>query len=214
MGKMPWVIYLWPGLPQIWKHGSWPGLTLAVGYALLVNLALMTSLIWSELTTPGMRIIVWLLAVSLWMISAVAAYGREREQINRRNEPRRQVEYEAPLAEGLQYYLQKNWFEAERIFRRLLRRNNRDADARLMLATLLRHTERFEEAQVQLDRLRLIEGSQKWSMEIEAEQRLLDDLKSETPQSEDEKPDSDGLEEESRAREGLQEPPATDRWAA
>lgn len=193
MGKTPWVIYLWPGLPQIWKHGSWPSLALAVGCALLVNLALVTSLIWNELTAPGMRTIVWLAVISMWMISAAVDYGRQREQVSRKTGPRRQTEYETPFAEGLQYYLQKNWFEAERIFRRLLRRNARDTDARLMLASLLRHTKRFEEAQVQLDRLRLIEGSQKWEMEIGAEQSLLEDK---------------------QTQKGLLEPPATDRWAA
>lgn len=218
--KMPWMMYLWPGLPQMWKHGSWLGLAMAVGFALLVNLALMSSIIWSELTTSGMRIVAWLLVGSFWIISAMAAYGWQREQTNRRQGERRQKEYEVPLAEGLQYYLQNNWFEAERVFRRLLRRNCRDADSRLMLAALLRHTKRYEEAQIQLDRLRLTEGSRKWELEIEQEQRLLDQLKSDeqAPGNEQapENTDSDevGLEEETRTHEGQEEPSVEDRQAA
>ena len=217
--KMPWMMYLWPGLPQIWKHGSWIGLAMAVGFALLVNLALMSSLIWIELTTSGMRIIAWILVGSFWMISAMAAYGWQREQISRQQGERLQKEYEVPLAEGVQYYLQKNWFEAERVFRRLLRRNSRDTDSRLMLAALMRHTKRFEEAQIQLDRLRRIEGSRKWDIEIDEEQRLLDQLKSDeqAPRAqapEDTDSDEIGLEEEPQTRERLEEPSVEDRQAA
>ena len=192
---------------------------MAVGFALLVNLALMSSLIWIELTTPGMRIIIWMLVGSFWMISAMAAYGWQREQTSRQQGERREKEYEAPLAEGVQYYLQKNWFEAERVFSRLLRRNSRDTDSRLMLAALLRHTKRYEEAQIQLDRLRRTEGSQKWELEIDEEQRLLDQVKSdeqapEVRAPEDVDPDEIGLEEEPQAYEGLEWPSAEDRQAA
>ena len=192
---------------------------MAVGFALLVNLALMSSLIWIELTTSGMRIIAWILVGSFWMISAMAAYGWQREQISRHQGERLHKEYEVPLAEGVQYYLQKNWFEAERVFRRLLRRNSRDTDSRLMLAALLRHTKRFEEAQIQLDRLRRIEGSRKWDLEIDEEQRLLDRLKSDeqAPQAqapEDTDSDEIGLEEEPQTRERLEEPSVEDRQAA
>ena len=197
---------------------------MAVGFALLVNLALMSSLIWSELTTPGMRTIAWILVGSFWMISAMAAYGWQREQISRRQGERLQKEHEVPLAEAIQYYLQKNWFEAERVFRRLLRRNSRDTDSRLMLAALLRHTKRYEEAQIQLDRLRRVEGSQKWNLEIDEEQRLLDQLNSDgqTPESRapearapgDVDSDEIALKEEPQTHEGMEEPSVEDRQAA
>ena len=215
MRKTPWMVYLWPGLPLIWRHGSWLGLAVAVGFTLLVNLALTSSLIWSELTTSGMRIISWVLVFSFWVISAMAAYGWQREQISRSQGERRRKEYEIPLAEGIQYYLQKNWYEAERIFRLLLRRNSRDTDSRLMLAALLRHTERYDEAQIQLDRLRMTEGSQKWDLEIEQEQRLLREARSEEQTStEDVASDEIGPEEGPQTHEGLEEPPAEDRLAA
>ena len=37
MGRMPWGTYLWPGLPQICREGSWAGLGLAIGFAALVS---------------------------------------------------------------------------------------------------------------------------------------------------------------------------------
>lgn len=199
---------------------------MAIGFSMLVNLALMTSLIWSELTTSGMRTIAWILVGLVWALSATASYGWHRDRSGR------QQGRETPLADGLEYYLQKNWFEAERVFRRLLRRNSRDTDARLMLATLLRHTERFEEAEIQLDRLRRIEGSQKWDLEIEQEQRLLDKVKSDKEEAgndagkdagednfdnnvlEEPIPAETSLEEESKTHAGPEEPSADDRQAA
>ena len=219
MFKMPWMMYLWPGLPQIWKRGTWLGLAMAVGFAVLVNLSLMTSLIWSELTSPGMRIISWVLVGLIWLASAAASYGWARASNGCGQDPSRQQGPEAPLAEGLQYYLQKNWFEAERVFRRLLRRNSRDTDAGLMLATLLRHTERFEEAKIQLQRLGRIDGSEKWDLEIRQEQRMLDKAKSQREESDETISvetvlNEKGPEEEPKTQQGTEEPSVDDRQAA
>ena len=219
MIKMPWMMYLWPGLPQIWKRGTWLGLAMAVGFAVLVNLSLMTSLIWSELTSPGMRIISWVLVGLIWLASAAASYGWERTSYGCGQDSSRQQGQEAPLAEGLQYYLQKNWFEAERVFRQLLRRNSRDTDAGLMLATLLRHTERFEEAKIQLQRLGRIDGSEKWDLEIRQEQRMLDKAKSQREESDETIPvetvlNEKGPEEEPKTQQGTEEPSVDDRQAA
>ena len=230
--KMPWMLYLWPGLPQIWRRGAWFGLAMAVGFALLVNLSLMTSLIWSELTSSGMRITSWALVGLVWLASAAASYGwgqavntLEQECSDGRQDPSQPQGPEVPLSEGLQYYLQKNWFEAERVFRRLLRRNSRDLDARLMLASLLRHTERFEEAKSQLQRLERIEGSRKWDLEIQQEQRLLDRIETEKKKSDETELNEtvsqeetvlykSSLQEKPQTEEGPEESSADDRRAA
>ncbi|MCR4413284.1 MAG: tetratricopeptide repeat protein [Thermoguttaceae bacterium] len=71
-----------------------------------------------------------------------------------------------------------NWFEAECLLSRILKRNPRDLEARLMLATLLRHTGRRDEAARQLDRLERFEGSGKWVLEISRERQQLQAAKS------------------------------------
>ena len=60
---------------------------------------------------------------------------------------------EVLFREALSEYLQGSWFEAETILGRLLHLYPRDVEARLLLATLLRHTRRYQEALDQLDRL-------------------------------------------------------------
>jgi len=174
MGRMPWATYLWPGLPQICRVGSWPGLGLAVGFAVLLNLALAGTFLWSGLFTPGARKLIWAAVAITWIGSAVAARLRR----------------EAPpdpdgdlYPHALGQYLKGNWFEAEQIFARLLDRNPRDLEARLMLATLLRHTGRPQEAATQLDRLEGLEGSGKWALEIARERRFLAEATAGAPRS-------------------------------
>jgi hypothetical protein len=52
-----------------------------------------------------------------------------------------------------------------------------------MLATLLRHTSRFDEATKQLNRLQRLEGCEKWALEIGREREWLRAARSETAAS-------------------------------
>jgi cytochrome c-type biogenesis protein CcmH/NrfG len=76
--------------------------------------------------------------------------------------------------------LKGNWFEAERELNKLLRRDNRDLEARLMLATLLRHTKRFDEATRQLNVLVRLEGAKRWELEIRREGELITEARKPT----------------------------------
>ena len=168
----PWAAYLWPGLPQVWSTGRWPGLVLAVGFALLLNLGLASSLVWCELLTPGVRGAVWLLVLTMWggawlfssRASGCAASPGQIAQAHDR------------FPEAIHHYLKGNWFEAERLLNELLRSCPHDVDAGLTLATLLRHTGRREEAAEQLDRMERLEGSAKWQWEIAGERQRLREL--------------------------------------
>jgi hypothetical protein len=169
VGRMPWVTYLWPGLPQLSRDGRWSALLVAVGFAALVDLALMGSLLWSELFAVGVRNSVWMAVVVIWGGSVVLSYRRDSCSSTRPGGGPAQDAF----AEALDPYLQGDWFESERKLRRLLEEDPRDLDAGLMLATLLRRTGRPGEAQRQLDRLERFEGSRKWELEIRRERELL-----------------------------------------
>jgi thioredoxin-like negative regulator of GroEL len=81
--------------------------------------------------------------------------------------------------------LKGNWFEAERGLYRLLRENDHDLEARLLLATLFRHTKRFEEATRQLNQLARLDGAQRWALEIQREGQLLAEARRDTITAED-----------------------------
>jgi hypothetical protein len=169
MGRMPWATYLWPGLPQICRDGRWSALLVAVGFAALLNFAVMGSLLWSELFAGGVRNSLWMAVVVIWGGSAVLSCRRDF----RCPSPSESNPAQERFAEALDRYLQGDWFESERALRRLLVGNPRDLDAGLMLATLLRRTGRPGEAERQLDRLERFDGSQKWELEIRRERELL-----------------------------------------
>jgi len=141
----------------------------AVSFALVLNLVLASSLVWTELLPSVVRSAAWLLVGVMWVASAFASYrwlgtiGFERADSTA----------EAWYASGVEEYLKGNWFEAEVAFGRLLHRDARDVEARLMLATLFRHTGRNEEARAHLVDLQRLAEADKWRQEIRRELELL-----------------------------------------
>jgi len=181
MRRMTWAKYLWPGLPQLWADGAWSGLVLAVGSAVLLNLLLLSTFVWIELLGGKLLAFGWLVAGAVWAVSAGLACLSDK---------RRRGQHQANSTEhlfrhALGEYLRGNWYEVETLLGRLLRCEPRDVEARLMLATLFRHTRRLPQARQQLLRLERLEGCEKWSLEIGAELNLLTEL--ETPSEANEK---------------------------
>jgi hypothetical protein len=146
----------------------------AVAFAALVNVALLSGVVWTEfeLFIPAGRTIIWLAIVVIWVGSALFSIEWDRRHPDQPSPEPSQAAQDT-YAEVVEHYLQQNWYETERLVAQLLRRNVRDVDARLMLASVLRHTHRFDEAAGQLDRLGRIEGSQKWDREMRRERTLL-----------------------------------------
>jgi hypothetical protein len=159
-------------LPQLWVDGAWAGLALAVGCAGLLNLLLVSSFIWTELLAGRLVWGLWLLLATVWLGAAAfsalfqppaapaVVAGIERDLFR----------------EAQSEYLRGNWFEAETLLARLLEQQPRDVEARLMLATLLRHNRRTSEAQQQLLRLECLEPAEVWRVEIANERVRLAEL--------------------------------------
>jgi hypothetical protein len=171
MRRSSFTLALWPGLPQLWR-GDWSGLALAIGFAILLNSLLLCTLIWTELVGQRVQAGAWLVVGSAWLVSAIGSGRAARRRLDENFSAEGDL-FPAAVSE----YLQGNWVPAERLLDTLVRKHPRDVDARLMLATLWRHTGRLDEARVTLDDLRRLEESQKWELEIRRESRLLDDAR-------------------------------------
>jgi hypothetical protein len=184
MRRKPWAMYLWPGLAQLWMRGSWSGLAVAVSAAALLNVALLGTFVWSELITQGLRSALWLLLAGAWMTSALLTARWSRRQ---RETGQTDATNDA-FSEALDHYLKGNWFETERVLNNLLRQDSRDVDARLMLATLLRHRGRLDEAAEQLELLTKLEGGEKWEWEIRRERELLAQARTDNRQQAEQQP--------------------------
>jgi len=169
MGRMRWAAYLWPGLPQLWRYGNAAGLILALGLAVLVDVAVLATFGWTELLSPTVRSSLWIGTGILWLISVVYAANWDGNP-QKGSLPAAGIDH---FGEALSYYLKGNWFEAERVLATLLELRPRDLDARLLLATLLRHTGRSGEAAEQLDRIEGQDGAWKWDLEIRRERQWL-----------------------------------------
>lgn len=165
---MRWATYLWPGLPQLMR-GSWAGLAVAVGLATLLCGALVASFGWDELFSLGVRKVIWMSLGGVWLILLVVWPSWDRQAEFAQVQDAEQDDFN----QALEHYLQGNWFQAERLLQKCLQANDHDLDARLMRATLCRHTGRLEEAADELDLIQRLEGSQKWEWEIGRERALL-----------------------------------------
>ena len=171
MRRTPWTACLWPGLAQLWSHGSWWGLALAVGAAAVLDVLLLASFGWSELIGQNLRNTAWVVFAAAWAVAVGWSIRQRRRQAvlccgaNRRTQD--------AFVEALEHYLKGDYYQAEQLLGGLLGRNARDLEARLMLATLLRHAGRAAEAAGQLDALGRLEGAEKWQFEMEEERQLL-----------------------------------------
>jgi uncharacterized protein HemY len=181
MRRMPWALLLWPGLPQLWLGGEWVGLAKAVGAAVVLNGVLLCSLGWGELVSSAVRNILWLAVGLFWTASAATAYV----QMRRRADRKRITPAKDTFEQALDLYLKGDYFQAECLLVEMLGRNERDHDARLLLATLYRHNKRYDEAAKHLDTLARFEGAEKWALEIERERQLIAEGRNKLEQEEE-----------------------------
>lgn len=166
---------LWPGLPHLWWRGAGSGFALACGFACLLNFAVIGSYIWTEWAPPSLRAFAWLATGSLWVVGVVSNIGWSR----RHPEERRIGAAGDLFIQASSEYLLGNWIAVERLCGRLLENDPRDAEARLLLATMCRRTGRFAEARRGLDLLDGFDSAAKWRFEIALERRRVDESESE-----------------------------------
>ena len=163
----------WPGLTRLWLKGEWTGLLWAVLFAVGMNFVLVASFIWPELLSTQVLIAVWLAVGVVWCVSVWRTY-QQLPELNGSTIDHEEVDDLFQQAQS--QYLKGHWLEAETVLIRLTRINPRDIEARLLLATLYRHTKQPQEAQQQLETLQRTDGSQTWAIEIAQEQQLLDTM--------------------------------------
>ncbi len=78
-----WITCVWPGLPRLWVRGDAAGLIWAVGFALLLNVAIITTFVYSELVSPPVRTALWWGLAGFWLASVAWAVHQLRLTANR-----------------------------------------------------------------------------------------------------------------------------------
>ncbi len=179
--KNHWIAYLWPGLPHLWKRGSWAGLAVAVGFTALANTLLLATLVYSEWISGKARLIGLAVLSAVWLLAWWQSRGQRRAFAAKTTEgseetvsaDSRSSQQDQWFREAQQCYLASDWVATEQLLLKLLKQDARDVESRLMLATLWRHQGRRDAALRQLDRLERLEAAERWQHEIAAERKKL-----------------------------------------
>lgn len=169
----PWAAYLWPGLAHLWIRGSLAGLLLALAFSVLLNVLILTTVVWPEWLETRLKLACALCAGGLWL----AALWETRCELRRIAAEREAEDGVTPTAEDTKNdellraaqaaYLREEWVEAERALRQAVRRDRRDVEARLWYAGVLRRTARKSQATRRLRRLALLDEARRWRHEID-----------------------------------------------
>jgi hypothetical protein len=161
---------VWPGLPWLWLRGSVAGLVLALAFAVVFDMAILATWIWSEFLELPIVVGLWVAAAVIWMAATVSAV----------------VAFPAPLhtghdraADGLfstarDAYLARDWLAAETTLRALLVVRPTDGEAQLLLGTLLRRVGRLSEARTALEKLSRSDAGAPWRSAIARELRRIE----------------------------------------
>jgi hypothetical protein len=185
------AVCLWPGLPQLWMDGSWRGLGFAVAFGALFNALVATSLVWHELASTTTKGVGWLAVIGTWVASAIVSWrSLENSEGQKRGESSDAAAGDL-YPEALNEYLKRNFVAAERLATKLIKRNERDIPAGLLLACVWRRTGRTEDAKQELSRIARLEASEPWALEIERELARLEKTEKSSTDSQPQEANSD-----------------------
>ncbi|MCL2117518.1 MAG: hypothetical protein FWH27_03720 [Planctomycetaceae bacterium] len=167
---MNYVAGLWPGAGGVMRQGRWSFLMIALVYGFVLCGVVTVNFYWSELLTGMLRWGTYAMLGLLWLVLSgqSARYEKRCNHLRLPPPPNKDM-----FPDAQHHYLQGNWFEAECCLTMLLQKNPRDIEAMLMLATLYRHKERFDEAENLLRELERLEDAARWKFEIRSEKRKL-----------------------------------------
>ncbi len=172
MSVARWMFCLWPGLPQLWRQGSWAGLAAALSWALLANWLLAATLVWTEVAHPRLTQVGWAMLACTWIAGIVLAV-RWNWRITDRAGGQCGTDL---LRKAQSEYLRGNWLVAEAHLTDILASDSTDVEAQLMLVSLYRHTGRKSKAGEHLRWLERLTASRRWAHEIETEWRILNEM--------------------------------------
>lgn len=169
MSQTSGMLCYWPGLLALWRFGRPGGLLTAVAFALLLNGAIVATLVVPDQVPHQVRYLLWSVVLFCWWWSSKSSQRMALRSPDQAIVERNQGLFLQAQAE----YLKGHWFEAETPLRQILKNDPDDTDARLLLVGLLRRSARYDEARRQLKRLAKMPHARKWEAEIKRELALL-----------------------------------------
>jgi len=157
-----YLTLLWPGLPWLWLRGSLPGLVVAVGFAITLDVAVLTTWIWSELIDTPARLALWTATAAIWTLATASALSAFPPPLG----AGRDADADSLYVKARNAYLAHDWLTAESTLQTLLARSPTDGEAQLLLGTLLRRVGRLDEARAALEQLSRADAGLVWQAAI------------------------------------------------
>jgi hypothetical protein len=159
-------------MPWLWLRGSVGGLVLALAFAVLLDMAIVTTWIWSELVDVRISIGIWTATITVWIVSTASAASSFPAPIPRDPD----AATDTLFVKARDAYLARDWLTAETRLRAVLALAPTDGEAQLLLATLLRRVGRTAEAKRALEQLSRSDSGAPWQTAIAREVVLLDQV--------------------------------------
>jgi len=148
----------------LWLKGDFFSLLIASSFALLLNLSLLSTFVWTQWLGEYFPAISWPVLLAYWIGSLIVSRRSLAEfESNTATHKHSDALFIAAQTE----YLKKNWIEAEALLMRRLRNSPRDIESRILLASVLRRLQRFDQAKKHLVQLGKFDESAFWREEIE-----------------------------------------------
>lgn len=161
---------LWPGLPWVWLRGSVAGLILAIAFAVVLDMAILLTCVWTELVTEEFTLGLWAATAGVWVVATISAATAFPPPLP----TGRSEAAETLFLAARDAYLARDWLAAETKLRALLVVAPTDGEAQLLLATLLRRVGRRTEARTALETLSRSDGGRPWLAVIRRDMARLD----------------------------------------
>jgi len=164
-----YLTLLWPGLPWVWLRGSRAGLVLALAFAICLDMAVVTTWIWTEFVDMRVTLGIWTAAAVIWLVATVSAVAAFPPPLT----SRRDTATEQLFVDARDAYLARDWLTAETKLQTLLAISPTDGEAQLLVGTLLRRVGRLREARIALEKLARSDAGLPWRHAIGRELQCL-----------------------------------------
>ena len=153
---------LWPGLPWLWLRGSRAGLLVAVAFAIVLDTAIVSTWVWTELVELQVAVLLWASAGAIWLLGTISAVSAFPPPLLLAQD----AATEKMFVEARDAYLARDWLAAETKLLALLALRPVDGEAQLLLASLLRRVGRTGEAAKALAKLARSDTGLRWQSAI------------------------------------------------
>lgn len=179
----------WPGFQKAWWKGDIHSLLVSILFGWVLIVAWLATFVWPEWLSTFFSP-TWLASlflsgtwISLGVAALIAAVRPSIRDVSLRSRtiPERQKNLE--LAQ--EFYLQANYFEAEKLVRKNVSRGNDDVESTLLWISILRRTRRISQALELISSTDRLDAALPWMTELRSEKEQCLRLKIQTPPAHD-----------------------------